>query len=222
MTQNFIPSTPNIFTTPEPNQIFDNILKEFFDSITGRFLGIGANIGLDWGFPLLEKGWTGVYCEPDPIAFSSLIQNTEKYRNNVSLVNAAILPSDGLRPFYMSINSSFLSSLDPDWLEGALAYFNYEFDKNPKKIPILVNTVSFQKLIDYLGNDFDLIVIDTEGFDVEIAASIDWRQFEKCKMISLEHLHPNTSSHDIEKQLYEQGSFVLTDISPGHAIYRRD
>jgi len=222
MTEKFQSPNPTYHHTPEPNNNFDNILSDQFKESTGRFLGIGANIGLDWGFPLLEKGWTGVYCEPDPIAFSSLIQNTERFRDKVSLVNVAVSPIGGLKPFYMSINSSFLSSLDPDHLEETLSYFNYEFDKNPKKIPILTNTVSFQHLIDHVGKDFDLIVIDAEGIDVELAMSVDWAQFTKCSLISLEHGYPEIyPSADIVEQLFQQGSFILTDVMPGHAVYKK-
>ena len=177
MIKKFQQPTPAYYNDPEPNDVFDNILVDHFKNFTGKFLGIGANVGLDWGFPLLDRGWSGVYCEPDPIACSQLIQNTEKYRNQVSIVNSAIMPTSGLRPFYLSLNSSFLSSMDSDWLETVLSYNNNQWDKNPKKVPILTNAISFQELINYIGIDFDLIVIDTEGFDVEIAMSVDWSVF---------------------------------------------
>ena len=222
MTKKFQTPTPEYHTIPEPNDIFNNILADHFKGYTGRFLGIGANVGLDWGFPLLDRGWSGIYCEPDPIACSQLIQNTEKYRDRVSVVNSAIMPTGGLRPFYLSLNSSFLSSMHSDWLETVLSYNNNQWDQNPKKVSILTNSISFQEFINYIGKDFDLIVIDTEGFDVEIAMSVDWSQFTKCTLISLEHGFPEVyPSSDIIEQLYNQGSFILTTVTPGHAVYKK-
>lgn len=221
MHRKFQPPTPIFHNIPEPNDVFHNILSEHFVAdFKGKFLGIGANVGLDWGFPLLEQGWTGVYCEPDPIACAQLIQNTEKFRDRVSIINSAVMPTSGLRPFYLSLNSSFLSSMHSDWLENVLSYNKNQWDQNPKKVPILTNAISFQELIDYVGNDFDLIVIDTEGVDVEIAMSIDWSQFTKCTLLSLEHGFPDIyPSADIVKQLYDQGAFILSTVTPGHAVY---
>lgn len=218
---NFQLPTPIYYIDPEPNNNFDNILAEYFKNFKGRFLGIGANFGFDWGFPLLDRGWTGVYCEPDPIACAQLIANTEKYRDRVTIVNSAVMPTSGLRPFYLSLNSSFLSSIHSDWLENALSH-NDSWDRNPKKLPILTNTISFINLIAYVGTDFDLIVIDAEGVDVEIAMSIDWSQFTKCTLISLEHGYPEIyPSSKIVEQLFYQGSFKLTDVMPGHAVYKK-
>jgi len=221
MTTTFQKPTPIYHTTPEPNDIFNNILLEHFKGTKGKFLGIGAHVGLDWGFPLLEQGWTGVYCEPDPYNCSALLKNIEKYKDQVTVVNSAVMPLSGLRPFYLSYNSSFLSSMDPTHLTEAVSY-NSEWDNDPKIIPLLTNAISFQNLIDYVGNDFDLIVIDAEGYDIEIAQSVDWSQFKKCTMVSLEHGYPEVySSDDIVEQLFNQGQYVLTTITPGHAVYKK-
>jgi len=218
---------PQQFQIPSPTwhddpDIFDKILAKSFKDFKGRFLGIGAHFGNDWSLPLLDRGWTGVYCEPDPFACVELIKNTEKYQNQIRIVNSAVMDTSGLTTFYLSLNSSFLSSMHSDWLETALSYNNNQWDQNPKKVSILTNAISFQELINYIGKDFDLIVIDTEGFDVEIAMSVDWSQFTKCTLISLEHGFPEVyPSSDIIEQLYNQGSFILTTVTPGHAVYKK-
>jgi FkbM family methyltransferase len=203
--------------------IFDQLLIDIFGSTKGHFLGIGANFGCDWSFPLLDKQWTGVYCEPDPQACSALIQNTKKYRDQVSIVNSAVMGSSGLMPFYLSMNSSFLSSMRPDWMQKLLSVeYNKHWDNEPTQVPIVTNAISFQHLINYTGSDFDLIVIDTEGSDSEIATSIDWSQFKKCQAVCLEHEFIRLEPHmDMIKQLYNQGSYVLTDQSHSFALYKK-
>jgi FkbM family methyltransferase len=220
MTKKFQLPTPTWHNDPN---IFDKILEESFKDVQGRFLGIGAHNGNDWSIPLLNQGWTGVYCEPNPFSCSELVRNTEKYRNQVTIVNAAVMENTGLRPFYLSLNSSFLSSMRPDWLEKLLAIdYNKHWDTNPKKVSILTNTISFQDLLDYIGKDFDLVVIDTEGSDAEIIASIDWSQLTNCKIFCFEQEFAELEPYaDIIEQLYNQGSFVMTDQSSCNSIYRR-
>ena len=52
--------------------------------------------------------------------------------------------------------------------------------------------------------------------------SVDWSQFTKCTLISLEHGFPEMyQSSDIVEQLYNQGSFILTTVATGHAVYKK-
>lgn len=209
-------------TWHEDSSIFDKLLEDLFPN-SGHFLGIGANIGKDWSFPLLEKQWTGVFCEPDPSACSELIKNTKQYSNQVTIVNSAIMGSSGLRPFYVSLNSSFLSSMRPEWMHKLLSIeYNKVWDSKPEQVSIVTNAISFQELINYTGSEFDLIVIDAEGSDAEIAASIDWSQFSKCQAVCLEHEFMELEPHiDIIEQLYNQGSFELTDQGHCFALYKK-
>ena len=75
------------------NDIFNNILAEHFKNVKGKFLGIGAHIGLDWGFPLLEQGWQGVYCEPDPFNCSKLFDKMPMMKPNKLKVTQLITRS---------------------------------------------------------------------------------------------------------------------------------
>jgi FkbM family methyltransferase len=216
------------FQLPNPTwhddpEIFDKILEDTFKDFKGKFLGIGAHIGNDWSLPLLDQGWTGVYCEPDPFACAELIKNTEKYQSQISIVNSAVMATSGLRQFYLSLNSSFLSSMRSDWMEKLLSIkYNKHWDQNPRKLSITTNAISFQELLNYVGKDFDLIVIDTEGSDAEIIASIDWKQLTNCKMICFEQEFAELEPYaDIIKQLHDQGPFVMTDQSSCNSIYRR-
>jgi fructose 1,6-bisphosphatase len=111
----------------------------------------------------------------------------------------------------------------PDWIEKLRSIdYNKHWDLTPKKLPVTTNAISFQKLINYVGNNFDLIVINAEGSDSEIVASVNWGQFTNCKMICVEKEFLELELYaDIIKQLYDQGSFILTDQTPCNSIYRR-
>jgi FkbM family methyltransferase len=220
---------PQQFQIPSPTwhddpDIFDKILAKSFKDFKGRFLGIGAHFGNDWSLPLLDRGWTGVYCEPDPFACVELIKNTEKYQNQIRIVNSAVMDTSGLTTFYLSLNSSFLSSMRPDWMEKLLSIeYNKHWDLNPTQLPITTNAISFQELLDYIGTDFDLVVINAEGSDAAIIASINWKQLTNCKMICFEKefVEFQKAGADIIKQLHDQGPFVMTDQTSCQYIYRR-
>jgi FkbM family methyltransferase len=185
-----------------------NIVDSFFNNVTGRFLVIGANNGIDHSKNLLENGWQGVYCDPDPFALTELIENTRLYKNQIQIINTAVLPENlGLQKFYLSINDSMYSSSLPDWASTHLS--------NNSQREILINSISFQSLIDLIGNDFDFISVDVEGIDIPLCESINWGQFYNLKLILLE------AGPSVIKQLYAQGRFIMTDRTPTNAIYKK-
>jgi hypothetical protein len=179
-------------------------IQDFFkDQPTGRFLEIGAKDGepdmdSEPMWTLVEKGWSGVYCEPNPISCASLIENILPYKDKIQIFNGAIsLPeSPGrLEDFHLCFDIPSISSFDVDWQEQTtkgdywLEHFPHlKLDTN-RQISIITNTVTFQTLIDKVGNDFDCISIDIEtGLDKveELIMSIDWGQFKNCKLLCLE------------------------------------
>ena len=164
----------------------DFLSKQFLDIPIGRALIIGVNQGDNnpaWN--LIKSGWKAVVCEPDPFAISILIEKHSKYADNLTIVNSAISPTTGsLSPFYLSIGRSAMSSLQRTWL------------RRQKQIPIeerqqrqiLTHTLSFQQLLDHVGTDFDLVVIDAEGMDAALVGSIDWTQLDNCRMVCVEQI----------------------------------
>ncbi len=183
-----------------------NIISNFFTGYTGKFLVIGANDGLDQTFSLLENGWKGYYCEPNPISCAKLIENTQKFNDNVTIINSAITPTSKITDFFISIDDSTFSSLDPTWLK------NHGMSTQCK---IITNTIKFQDLLITIGTDFDLIVIDVEGIDIELCQSINWNQFNKCKMLSLE------AGPAVIKQVYQEGNFILTHQTSTNSFYKK-
>jgi FkbM family methyltransferase len=169
-----------------------NFIIDFFkNKPNGRFLEIGANDGEPtqdtepmWG--LVEKGWSGVYCEPNPISCAKLISNILPYKDKIQVFNGAVSMNnnEGLVDFYLSLQTRMSSSLDPTWSKK-----QYYYKPEHQQYPMITSMVSFQSLIDFVGNDFDCISIDVENNSAvvsDLLMSIDWGQFKNCKVLCLE------------------------------------
>ena len=191
------------------------ILDKFFIDeavgFKGRFLEIGADDGKDHLYHLLAKGWDGVYCEPDPRCCYELIKNTESYKNQVTIINSAVMDQQGLIDFYFSSNGSGTSSLDQSWHERMKEHVP---ESNIRKI--ITNAISTQELLTLVGTDFDIVSIDAEGSDDRIVTSIDWQQFDRCRILLIEgNLH-------LRNQLEEQGNFKVYTETDSNIIYVKD
>ena len=183
------------------------VLDFFKDNTSGKFLCIGANNGLDVTNKLLKLGWHGVYCEPDPYACTELLENTKEFVSQVTIFNVAITADSNIQKFYVSIGNSFISSIKPGWAENQTIF------KNTPIRSIIINTVGFKNLLDFLDTKFDYIQIDVEGLDAEIISSIDWSLVVGCKMICTE------SGPTVFKQLYKQNKFMITDVTDTNSFY---
>ena len=191
------------------------ILKSLFDeSYIGKFLEIGVDTGTDHMYCFLEQGWQGVYCEPDPISCQMLIDTTEKFNQQVTIINSAITPTSGLTDFFVCINGHGTSSLNPTWAE-----INKPVVPNPVVRKLVTNGVSVQQLFDFIGTEFDIISIDAEGSDEAIIKAIDWSTLPQCKVLIVEGGWGN----DICDQLASQGRFkFVTQTELGNSIFVKE
>ena len=82
----------------------------------------------------------------------------------------------------MSIGRPAMSSLKPDWIEKQFDNESHE----PLQYEILTHTLGVQDLINRVGTDFDLVVIDAEGMDEELINAIDWSQLSNCSLLCCE------------------------------------
>jgi FkbM family methyltransferase len=188
----------------QPND--NRIVSEFFDGVTGKFLSIGANNGLDQTYELLIKGWTGVYCEPDPFACAKLIETTKNFKDQVTILNCAITPTGGVTEFFLALGNSFVSSLSLDWIDNHV--------KNSTTQKIITHSLAFSQVLAMFDYDFDYIQTDTEGYDIQIIESLDWSLVPTCKMICTE------AGPAVLKQLCQQGEFMITDITATNSFYK--
>ena len=179
--------------TDDVNVDNNYLLEEFKDISEGRVLIIGGNQGNNnpaWG--LIQSGWKAVICEPDPFAFSKLIDNTSQYADNITVVNSAISSESAVAPFYLSIGRPAMSSMKKDWL----AKQSYIPDEEKNQRSILTHALSVEQLLEHVGKDFDLVVIDAEDMDEEIIHAFDWSQLENCRIVCAEQVGSGISSLD--------------------------
>tara|TARA_R110000822_G_scaffold12096_7_gene43638 strand:+ start:2169 stop:2903 length:735 start_codon:yes stop_codon:yes gene_type:complete len=190
------------------NQDLDEIIvSDFFKATpTGRFLCVGSANGIDQTYSLLQKGWSGVYCEPDPAALVDPVHGlfcaTKEFNDNVVIVNAAITATSNVCNFYIN-KTIALSTTKKDL-------------SNSDSIPIIINSCGVNQLLDYIGEDFDYVQIDAEGADTEIINAIDWSQrLPNCKLIGVEAGIENW------QQLLNQGNYVIAAVTEHNMYFRR-
>ena len=180
------------------------VLNYFAEIHNGKFLIVGAQGGDDFSQQLLHRGWQGVYCEPNPITCSELLNNTEDYRSQVSILNVAITPDGGPVDFYIDPNPGESTTVK-NWRETT--HLNRK---------IIVNSMTFTQLFELTGYDFDYVQTDTEGLDIKIIETVDWSKLTRCKMICTE------AGPAVLKQLCQQAGFMISDRTPTNAIYKKN
>lgn len=168
------------------------VVSDFFGDYVGRFLELGANDGSHHdGEPcshLLEKGWYGLYCEPNPFSLVNLIENTKQH--NVDILTAAIANKEDISGFLASRSHPYLSSLNSDWVDHCDRQKpELLFDRERDEHNIFVSTITPRDLFTKFGYDFDLISIDIEMYPPQVYTlmkKMDFEALHKCKMVIVE------------------------------------
>lgn len=200
------------------------VVEEFFEHLPkGRFLEVGANDGGPqtddepaWG--LKEKGWAGVYVEPNPASCANLIKYIGPKRPDIQIVNSAITIDSGLKTFYSvtaKTGSTGTSSFRKHWLP----FLPDELQQRVSFIrPILIHTITFDQLLDHVGTDFDFVTIDVENLpneNDEFIQTINFGRLEKCKMIMIECI-TDSSIQYMKKfgyELYKSQKYIHSDFN---------
>lgn len=135
-----------------------------------RFLDIGAYDGETFSSTraLVNRGWSGVYVEPNP-------NLTEKLQSVAALTNSDVLPvavgtECGHMTFYNT--NDMVSSLNKDhadlWNRNAGVMFE----------PITVEVVDIQTLADRIGYNYDFLNLDVEGLNWETFKQFDFSKWK--------------------------------------------
>lgn len=212
-------------------------LDEFLDSWSREhgpvhFLQIGANDGISHD-PLHKfikrDRWSGVMLEPQPDVYEHFLTKIHRLRPEIKTINAALDTTDGSRPLYrLSVSnerwatglSSFIREVleakvnDPRVLKHARRQ-GVELPGDPAELIIddRVRTISPESLLkQYGGNGFDLVAIDTEGFDFEILKMLDLDRISP-EVIIYEEVHMTRGTREACRSYLEEHRYQCRTIS---------
>ena len=163
-----------------------------------RFIEIGANDGVQHDHlaaMIRDRPWRGLMVEPVPYVFERLRANYGDL-DRVALENAAIADHDGTVSFYYLREDPQRDSL-PDWYDAIGSLSRAAVAGHAEHIPDIeeriveaeVPALTVASLCAKHGiDDFDLLLVDAEGYDREIVNQVDldrWRP----RLLVYEHYH---------------------------------
>jgi len=175
----------------------------------GFFVDIGAHHPVKYSNTFLfhNKGWTGINIEPNPKKKGLF----NFFRNKDINLNIGIGPVKSEMDFYV-FDESTLSTFDENSVK--------EFKKighivtDIIKVPVLPLKEVLEK---YANNkEIDLMSVDTEGYDIEVLKSNDWKKFRPHFIIieTLEYREGNTGkklNNTYDKYMEEIGYNKIAD-----------
>lgn len=186
-----------------------------FDAIgmdgASRFLHIGAMDGVSFDpmyAAIRRYGWSGTFVEPMPEYHERLRQNMAG-QTNVNFVQIAIAETSGRRPMRRVRPQAIESGRLPQWAAGlssltpernALSGKSLTAEQHQRmqeeSETVEVDCLSFADFEAAHGiAGFDVLLIDTEGYDWKILSQIDLRRLApKCIHIGILHLPPDETA----------------------------
>lgn len=173
-----------------------------------RFLDIGAYDGETFSSTraLVERGWSGLYIEPNPVVLPQL-------REVAKLSGSEVLPvaigsvCDTL-PFYM--NGDMVSSLDKRHTDLWAKNTGMTFE------PVPVQVLDVEALGTIAGTDFDMLNLDVEGLNWDIFKQFDWSKW-KFNLVCIEYDRKFIEmKHDLER-----AGFKIVYASPENIVASR-
>lgn len=132
------------------------ILDFFKGKVDGTFVDLGAFDGRTGSNTraLAELGWAGVLVEASPFAFVELVKEMAPFPK-VQLVNATIMPFNGLTPFFETrsqVSTAETAHKVGEWLKHCFQ----------------VAAVTPLTLLGVFGGYFDFVSVDVEGVDLDV------------------------------------------------------
>jgi FkbM family methyltransferase len=176
-------------------------LDEYFNDIFGTksdgyFIEVGAYDGISFSntIPLVKNNWNGIYIEPVNEYFNRLQKNLGMF-DKLVLLNCAISNEEGDK--YINIMNT-LSSLNDEIID---IYNKIDWAK-PSTLDVKKQKVECKTLTNILNTynvplNFDLLVIDVEGYELNVLKSLDFQKYRpKCIIIELEENHESFQTNN--------------------------
>ena len=157
-----------------------DIYKKYFAGVDqGFFVEVGALDGRSFtntGF-LADIGWNGIYIEPVQQSMDQCRLNHKN--NNVIFEQCAIGETTGYKDIYVS---GGLSTFDPQVKQA----HDILYQQGPlEKQTVLVQPLSVVLDKYQVSKNFELLVVDTEGYEQQVFNSFDVEKY-RPKMIIVE------------------------------------
>jgi FkbM family methyltransferase len=165
--------------------------------------------------------WEGVMLEPQPDVFHQFLVKLHRKRPEIRLINAALDREDGSRPLYRIsisnerwatglssfIRESLVEQLSNPRIQKHARRQGISLQEDPGSLIVAdqVPTISPETLLrEFDEGRFDLLAIDTEGFDFEILKMLDLGRISP-RVIIYEELLDQSTAEDCRKYLEEHG-----------------
>jgi FkbM family methyltransferase len=191
---------------------FDYVLAHYLagrdDSTPLTFLQVGAFDGVaddPVNVHVRRRGWHGILVEPQPAAFERLVANYS-HAPGLTFVNAAIAPEQGTRPLYVIRDEA--GEL-VETLGGIASFHRAHLERfmrtdGPRYPGVQIGSLevrctTFEDVLSGVPQ-LDLLLIDTEGYDVELLELFDFDRFRPA-IVRFEHAHLSRARWDEAVQL---------------------
>ncbi len=144
--------------------VLANIYASIFPLSGGNFVEVGAYDGWSWSHTicLAKLGWSGLYIEPIP-EHAVLCEETHKERSNITTVCCACGATERKADLY--IKGAYSSLI----LNKAAAAFDVSKDV---KVQVQIRALN-DILVEQSIGTIDVLVVDVEGFEIEVLKGFD-------------------------------------------------
>ena len=204
----------------------DRLIAVFAEIFPDAFVvQIGANDGIS-GDPLAvcfsKTRWSGLLVEPVPHLHERLVAQYRE-RPEVRIERAAVSTRDGDAALY---RLRTVPGQSPEWFNQLATLDREVLLKQRSSIPEIdslvieerVPTVRLDTLLARHGiSRIDLLVIDTEGHDLEVLRSLDFARFRPT-LLMFEHQHLSETDKQSAYALLETAGYEFRETPEGDAI----
>jgi FkbM family methyltransferase len=202
-------------------------LRSFYDRLAhdrgivvtgGCIVDIGAfrPIAFSNSYGFYRRGWPCINIEPTPGSVSIF----NKMRPRDINLEVAIGPIDGTGPFFLFGQPSVWNTMDP----GAAKAATQATGITPCEIPVRIRRLE-AILDEHLdGRSFELLLIDAEGYDIEILKSNNFAKFSpRLILIEVHNVAlSNLLLHPVVRYLSGFGYQLHSWINPNLLFVRED
>ena len=163
----------------------DLFIDNFFKNKIGLYVDVGAYHPLELSntYLLYKKKWKGINIDINSLS----IDYFNFLRPNDININLGVAKKDTIKTLYYQKNKSPLNTLN---LSHAKKIFSNKYKKKRIKTRTLTNILDKTK---FKGKEIDFLNIDTEGNDLEVLKSLDFKKYQpKLMCIELiDHFNPD-------------------------------